>query len=74
MTTLLIEDRFKVAEVVRVEQVRDLIVNAATPSEAVEAVEGFLAGRRDEPEAIRALVWLAVINQFRLSFKRGDKT
>lgn len=57
----------------QVEEVRDLVVNAASPSEAVEAVEQFLARNKNSYEAIHATVWLLVINQFRLRFKAQDR-
>lgn len=54
--------------IMQVEEVRDIIVSAQTPSEAVEMIEGFLAGR--DFEALHALVWLAVINHYRLNFNK----
>jgi hypothetical protein len=53
----------------QVEQVHDLIVASQTPSEAVEKIEAFLSG--NDPEALHALIWLAVINHYRLNFKQG---
>jgi hypothetical protein len=58
----------------RIEEVRDLIVSATTPSEAVEAIEGCLARCANDPEVIHALVWLAVIDHYRLNFKRSEKS
>ncbi|MEW6708294.1 MAG: hypothetical protein AB1403_00595 [Candidatus Riflebacteria bacterium] len=67
------ERAVKAVDVMRVEEVRDLIVLSATPSEAVEAIEGLLAESANDPEVIHALVWLMVIDHYRLNFKRGDK-
>ncbi len=55
-----------------IEAVRDLVANAPTPSEAVEAVEGYLARNRNSTESIHATVWLLVINQFRLKLKHKE--
>jgi len=54
-----------------IEAVRDLVENAPTPSEAVEAVEGYLARNRDSPEPLHATVWLLVINHFQLRLRKG---
>lgn len=56
-----------------IEAVRDLVANAPTPSEAVEAVENYLVKNRYAPEALHATVWLLVINQFRLKLGFKEK-
>jgi hypothetical protein len=47
----------------KIEEIRDLIVHSQTPSEAVSAIENKLAA---DDAALSALIWLAVINQYRL--------
>lgn len=54
-----------------IEAVRDLVANASTPSEAVEAIENYLIKNRDAPEALHATVWLLVINHFQLRLRKG---
>ena len=55
-----------------IEAVRDLVANAPTPSEAVEAVERYLIENLYAPEALHATVWLLVINQFQLRLRRNQ--
>ena len=56
--------------IMKIEEVRDLVANAPTPSEAVEAVERYLIENRDAPEALHATVWLLVINHFQLRLRK----
>lgn len=59
------------ADLMKIEEIRDLVVNSHTPSEAVEAVENYLIKNRDAPEALHATVWLLVINHFQLRLRKG---
>lgn len=61
------------SDLMKIEEIRDLVVNSPTPSEAVEAVENYLVKNRDAPEALHATVWLLVINQFRLKLGFKEK-
>lgn len=60
-------------DLMKIENVRDLVANAASPSEAVEAVEKFLVESHNSYDAIHATVWLLVINHFRLKLKSRDR-
>ena len=53
----------------KIEEVRDLVANSTTPSEAVEAIESYLIRSQNSREAIHATVWLLVINQFQLRLR-----
>lgn len=55
----------------KIEEIRDLIVLSQTPSDAVSAIEKKLAA---DGEALLALIWLAVINQYRLKLKLKGTT
>ena len=55
----------------KIEEIRDLIVLSQTPSEAVYAIEKKLAA---DDDALLALIWLAVINQYRLKLKLKGTT
>jgi len=55
----------------KIEEIRDLIVLSQTPSDAVSAIEKKLAV---DDEALLALIWLAVINQYRLKLNLKGTT
>lgn len=61
------------SDLMKIEEIRDLVVNSSTPSEAVEAVESYLVKNSETPEALHATVWLLVINQFRLRLGFKEK-
>lgn len=63
-------------DLMKIEEVRDLIAASPCPSAAVDAVETYLSRHRvlthgdvNTYAAIHATVWLLVISQFRLKLK-----
>lgn len=56
--------------IMKIEEVRDLVANSTTPSEAVEAIESYLVRSQNSHEAIHATVWLLVINHFQLRLRK----
>ena len=66
-------------DMMKIEEVRDLITTASCPSLAVDAVETWLHRHRvlthgdtNTYAAINATVWLLVISQFQLKLKHKE--
>lgn len=66
-------------DMMKIEEVRDLIADASCPSLAVDAVETWLHRHRvlthgdtNTYAAIHATVWLLVISQFQLKLKHKE--
>ncbi|PKN97096.1 MAG: hypothetical protein CVU43_17845 [Chloroflexi bacterium HGW-Chloroflexi-5] len=66
-------------DMMKIEEVRDLIAASACPSAAVDTVETYLSRHRvlthgdtNTYAAINATVWLLVISQFKLRLKHKE--
>ncbi len=58
----------------KIEEIRDLVASSETPSEAVDAVEKFLVESHNSYDIIHAIVWLLVIDHFKLRLRKVKNT